>query len=100
MGPRTRVIPVALERIEPWKVRSVAQRQAPHRTHHKARRDRLVAAVETQSPVVLRIVEMRTRDGGLELDVTAQIEPIRNMVQVRQDLGLPRIPRRPRSSPG
>ena len=93
--PRRGVVHLPREVVEPGDVGPVDRRQTPRRAQQEP------AAVASPPPTSApptrrRLVEARPDDLGVEPVVTPQIEPVRHMVQIRQDLGLRGEPLRPR----
>jgi hypothetical protein len=87
VGPLTGVVHVAAEALLVLEVRHVGAGQAAHRGDEEARIDAL-ARVGLHHPALTRIVEVRMLDTGVELDVAAEIEAVRDVVGVGEELRL------------
>ncbi len=81
------VVAVALEGIEALELGQVGRGQAPRR--HDAVPGRGAGAVAgLDDPASLRFIEYRRRHARVELDVAAQVEAIRHVVGIAQELRL------------
>ena len=90
MRPGAGVVPGAFETVQAVEGRAVDGREAPG--GHDAvggREPRTVLG--GNPPASCRIVEDGFGDRRLELDVAAEVEAIRDVLQVAQDLRLPRV---------
>jgi hypothetical protein len=90
MRPVARLVPFPLEAIEPRKGRRLRRRETPRRHDAEPRRD-FVAAIGSDSPLTCCFVEYGFGDAGRELDVAPQVEPVRDMADIFQDLRLRRV---------
>ena len=94
-GPRRGVVHLAREVVEPGDVGPVHRRQAARRAQQEPAAVGL-ASRRLHHPLARRLVELCSDDLGVEQVVAPQIEPVGDMVEVREDLGLRREPLRPR----
>ena len=92
--PAPGVVGLACEAVDAGDVGLVHLRQAAHRRDEELRRDR-VTVIGVDHPAAGRLVEVRAGDACLELDVGTQVEPVRDVVCVLEDLGLCGVPLRP-----
>ncbi len=91
MRPEARVVRAPFELVEPGEIGLLRRRQAARRHDAEARRDGL-ALLCPDDPAVARLVEHGLGHTGRQADVAAEIEPVGDMVDIFQDLGLGRIP--------
>ena len=87
MGPSAGVIPGAGEAIEAVERGLVDRREAAGR-HDAIGRGQPRAAAGRDRPVSGRFVEDRGLDGGVEPDLPAKIEAVRDMLEIAQNLRL------------
>ena len=88
--PETRVVGVARETIDSRYVRHPRNGEAARRHDHELGRENVVP-IGRDLPAVTRLVERGARDPRAELDVTTEVEPVGDVVQVPEDLGLRRV---------
>jgi hypothetical protein len=90
LRPPGGVVPVAGEVLEAREVRAVDERQAPGGGDQEPGRGR-PSVIGGDDPARARLVVAGRGDRGVELDVTAQVEAVGDMVEVPQQLRLGRI---------
>ena len=110
VGPGAGVIDTACERVDPADVRQARHRERSACHDDEAGRDRATAVARllplagllvecrlflagfgAQLPAAARRVEAHRPDARVEPDVAAQIEPVGDVLDVAQDLGLRRV---------
>src|SRR5882762_10025305 len=81
------MIPLALEALQAGIVRGPRRRKIAS-CHNAEWRGRSTAFIGFYRPYICLAIEGRLFDPGVELDVASEVEPISDMVDVAQDLGL------------
>ena len=94
VGPVAGEVHLAREPLEAADVGLLGYGQASGGHHQMAATD-LVAAVGADPPCRRRVVPVRLRDPGAERDVAAQVELVRDVVEVSQDFRLGGVLLRP-----
>jgi len=90
MGPCAGVNPLTLEAIESFEFWDIRGRKTADSANEELRRDPL-AAVGRDLPAVAGLAEESFSDAGTELDIAPEIEAIRNVLDVTQNLRLHRV---------
>ncbi len=87
MGPLPRMMYRAGKRVEPVNLRAIGRREATRCTNQKLS-NKTVTGICTHAPRVRLVIVVGTVHTGFELDVFAQVEPVRNMICVLEQFGL------------
>ena len=88
VGPGAGVVPGAFEAVQAVEGRPVDGREAPG-GHDAIGGGEPRAVLGGDAPAPRHLVEDRLGDRRLEADVTAEVEPVRHVLQIAQDLRLP-----------
>ena len=89
VGPIKGMERAALEGIHAFEARRRRRREQADREHDEAA-GQFAAVVELQTPQMLRLVEPGRLDLAVELHVFAQVELVRDVIEIAQVLRLPR----------